>query len=144
MAAGRNQWVAGGNAGDKPRRRHGSANGETANQREQGEGKMSRGTAGSPSTRRCTRWWQRRANGDGIAEAVRRTAAKKTRPTRRCRASTSDCLEEEEEEATAVLLVQLDLLPAAGVDGGAHGQVSVQARRLGFRCNGGKKGREGA
>ena len=58
------------NAGDKPRRRHGSANGETADQREHGEGKMSRGTAGSPSMRRCTRWWRGRADGDGIVAAA--------------------------------------------------------------------------
>ena len=70
MAAGRTQWVAGGT----PATSHGGGMvrliGETADQRERGEGKMSRGTAGSPSTRRCTRWWRRRADGDVIVAAA--------------------------------------------------------------------------
>ena len=67
--------------------------------------------------------------------AVLRTEAKKTRPTRRCRAPELDCSEEEEEEANAVLLVRLDLLPAAGIDGGVrrrprliHGHGASAAR----------------
>ena len=75
-----------------------------------------------------------------------RTEAKKTRPTRRCRAPELDCSEEEEEEANAVLLVRLDLLPAAGIDGGMrrrprllHGHV---AGWLGFAAGGEKGGEE--
>ena len=47
---------------------------------------------------------------------------------RRRRASETDCLEEEEEESTAVLWPQLDLLREAPIDGGERrrlGQVSV-------------------
>ena len=50
--------------------------------------------------------------------AVRRTEAKETTPTRRCRAPELDCSEEEEEESPAVLLPRFDLLLVVGNDGG--------------------------
>ena len=56
-------------------------------------------------------------DGAGIVAAVRRTAAKKTTPTRRCGAPELDCLEEEEEETTAETMARTDLSLVAGVDG---------------------------
>ena len=65
-------------------------------------------------------------DGDGIFTAVRRTERRKTGPTRRCEASELDCLGEEEEEGTAILLPRLDLLLVVCNVGGKR-------RRLGQR-----------
>ena len=70
--------------------------------------------------RRGARRWRRRVDGDGIVVAVRRTEAKKMRPTPLSRAPRSDCWGEEEEGGAAVLLPRLDPLLVAGVDGGVR------------------------
>ena len=76
---------------------------------------------------------------------MRRTAAKKkTRSTRRCRASELDCLGEEEEEGTTVLLPRLDLLLVAGNDGGERRRPLSErnhgALGLGFGSGGKREG----
>ena len=84
------------------------------------EEEMSRGTVCSPRARvddrRRTRW----TDGAGIVTAVRRTEAKETAPTRRCRAPGRDCSEEEGEETTAETMARTDPFLAAGVDGGVR------------------------
>ena len=92
------------------------------------------------------RRWRRWTDGAGIGAAARRTAARKTGPTRRWRASPPDCLEEEEEEKEAELLPRLDLFLVAGVDGDVRRRtVSARPWRravLGLAAGGERRGEE--
>ena len=146
MAAGRTQWVAGG----MPATSHGGGMvrliGETTDQRERGEGKMSRGTAGSPSMRRCTRWWRERADGDGIMAAAVGRRRRGRRRWWRSRAPELNPFHQKNEDGEAEQMAasvgpgeaSVDSDAAAAQLGHGHG-----AGRLGFR-QGEKGGRGGA
>ena len=102
---------------------------------------MSRGTAGSPSKRRCTRWWRRRADGDEfVAAAVGRRRRGRGR-WRRSRAPELNPFHQKNEDGEAEQMAASVGPGEASVDGDAaaaqlgHGHG---AGRLGFR-QGGKR-----
>ena len=86
------------------------------------------------------------ANGDRIVAAVVGRRRRRRGRTRRFRAPELDCLEEEGEESTAVLLPQLDLLWEVSIVGGDRrhlGQFAAMAPLgLGLLQQGEKEGEE--